>query len=50
MSTFINPYNFIPLSGEKQEKYEEIGTHTGVIEYSITTKSPFFVPNTNVYL
>ena len=47
MSTFINPYNFIPLSGEKQEKYEEIGTHTGVIEYSITTKSPFFVPNTS---
>ena len=47
MSGFINPYNFIKLPAEKQKAYEESDSHTGVIEYTITTKSPLFIPNTS---
>lgn len=48
---FINPYNFIP-TGEKKSK--NIGTSekmlNGVIEYSVLTKTPVFIPNTSNYL
>lgn len=48
---FINPYNFIPI-GEKKSK--NIGTSekmlSGVIEYSVLTKTPVFIPNTSNYL
>ena len=47
MSGFINTYNFIKLPAEKQKAYEESDSHTGVIEYTITTKSPLFIPNTS---
>ncbi len=44
---FLNPYNFIPFPEKKAAAYAEEGEkHTGVIEYSITTKSPLFIPNT----
>jgi len=44
---FLNPYNFIPFPKEKAAAYAEEGEkHTGVIEYTITTKSPLFIPNT----
>lgn len=44
---FLNPYNFIPFPEKKAMAYVEEGEkHTGVIEYSITTKSPLFIPNT----
>lgn len=52
---FLNVYNFVPLPKRKAEKYEDqdeytgehIGKHTGVITYSITTKTPLFIPNTS---
>lgn len=47
MSNFINPYNFIPLGRERAKAYEEKGTLTGVIEYSLYTKTPLFIPNTS---
>lgn len=49
---FINPYNFIPLSDKSVpreessiKKTEEL--YSGVIEYSIYTKTPLFIPNTS---
>ncbi|MCC8149982.1 MAG: hypothetical protein LIO96_00555 [Lachnospiraceae bacterium] len=46
---FVNPYNFIPLSpgraatpAEDKEK-----GYTGVIHYSVLTKTPLFIPNTS---
>ena len=44
---FINPYNFIPLSGNRAEGTKEKGTYTGVIDYSVLTKTPLFIPNTS---
>lgn len=44
---FINPYNFIPMkksksiAGAGEEKY------SGVIAYSVLTKTPLFIPNTS---
>lgn len=46
-SNFINPYNFIPLSEEKAEKKVEGELYTGVIEYSLLTKTPLFIPNSS---
>lgn len=46
-TNFINPYNFIPLSKEKTEKKLEGELYTGVIEYSLLTRTPLFVPNTS---
>ena len=43
---FVNPYNFIPFSENKAKAYGETDTHTGVITYSVTTKTPLFIPNT----
>lgn len=44
---FLNPYNFIPLPEHKAKAYEDQDKHTGVIEYTITTRSPLFIPNTS---
>ena len=46
---FVNPYNFIPIEEEapSREKNEEKGTYTGVIHYSLCTKTPLFIPNTS---
>lgn len=49
MSTynFINPYNFIPLGEGKVKSVCETELYTGVIEYSLLTKTPLFIPNTS---
>lgn len=49
MKSFINPYNFIPMEKEKATSKRDDGkqTYTGVIEYSVLTKSPLFIPNTS---
>lgn len=46
---FVNPYNFIPLSDKAPDRSEtkESKLYSGVIEYSILTKSPLFIPNTS---
>lgn len=44
---FLNPYNFIELPEHKRKQYEDMDRHTGVIEYSVTTKTPLFIPNTS---
>lgn len=46
---FINPYNFIPMGKLKElaDKDEQKRTYTGMIEYSVLTKSPLFIPNTS---
>ena len=44
---FVNPYNFIKFPEEKAQAYTEEDRHTGVIEYSITTKTPLFIPNSS---
>jgi len=46
---FINPYNFIPM-GKNVSKYkysQDEEKLSGVIEYSILTKTPIFIPNTS---
>lgn len=44
---FINPYNFIGLSDAPKREKEEAGErYTGYIEYSLTTRSSLFIPNT----
>lgn len=44
---FVNPYNFVPLHNEKSEAPKEERTLSGVIEYSLLTKTPLFIPNTS---
>ena len=44
---FVNPYNFIGFQKEKAKAYTDEDVHTGVIEYSITTKTPLFIPNSS---
>ena len=48
---FVNPYNFIPLSknerGKKEASAQEKADYTGVIHYSVLTKTPLFIPNTS---
>ena len=46
-SVFLNPYNFISFPQKKAEAYTDIDKHTGVIEYTITTKTPLFIPNSS---
>ena len=49
MANFINPYNFIPLM-EKKSKWEgkkEDVLYTGIIDYSVYTKTPLFIPNSS---
>lgn len=45
---FINPFNFIPL-GKKCIRNEEKSNnfYSGVINYSLLTKTPLFIPNTS---
>lgn len=45
-TNFVNPYNFIPLGKERAEASKEKRTLTGVVEYSLYTKTPLFIPNT----
>ncbi len=44
---FVNPYNFIKFPNIKANKYEDSDRHTGVIEYTLTSKSPLFIPNSS---
>lgn len=44
---FVNPYNFIPLGSGKANQSQLRGEYTGVIEYSVLTKTPLFIPNTS---
>lgn len=46
---FINPYNFIPLGsgGKKAKEPEQNNGLSGVISYSLLTKTPLFIPNTS---
>ena len=46
-SRFVNPYNFIKFPKMKAQKYDDSDRHTGVIEYTLTTKSPLFIPNSS---
>lgn len=48
---FINPYNFIPIGSTKSENIDKGEKMlSGVIEYSVLTKTPVFIPNTSNYL
>ena len=51
MSGFINPYNFIPLKGnperKNRRKADDQKKFTGVIEYSVLSKTRLFIPNTS---
>lgn len=47
--SFVNPYNFISISGKSSElkpSEQPEKAYTGVIEYSILTKTPLFIPDT----
>lgn len=51
-TVFINPYNFVPLAGDKpsrsKNREETAGErYTGKIQYRIKTLSPLFIPNTS---
>lgn len=47
MKGFVNPYNFIKFPKKKAEAYPDEDCHTGVINYTITTKTPLFIPNSS---
>lgn len=47
MKGFVNPYNFIKFPKEKAPAYGDKDKHTGVIKYTITTKTPLFIPNSS---
>ena len=44
---FVNPYNFIQFPEERAKAYEDTDTHTGYIEYTVTTKTPLFITNSS---
>ena len=44
---FVNPYNFISFPKEKAKAYTDSDRHTGFIEYTVTTKTPLFIPNSS---
>lgn len=46
-SRFVNPYNFISLPNKKAPAYTDKDKRYGVIHYSITTKTPLFIPNSS---
>ena len=49
MANFINPYNFIPLGKQRPYQTERREkTYSGVIRYSMLTKTPLFIPNTSM--
>lgn len=43
---FVNPYNFVPLEGKCLRYAPMLGDLTGVIECTLTTLSPLFIPDT----
>lgn len=46
--SFVNPYNFMPFGGKRPPEDEDsIQKYTGVIEYSLRTVTPLFIPNTS---
>lgn len=47
MRGFVNPYNFIHFPKDKAQAYTDKDRHTGVIHYTITTKTPLFIPNSS---
>lgn len=47
MEGFVNPYNFINFPKTKAKAYTDEDRHTGVIHYTITTKTPLFIPNSS---
>lgn len=49
MPDFINPYNFIPITGKNKKVTKEALKEklSGVIEYDVLTKTPLFIPNTS---
>mgnify|MGYP003370042694 CR=1 FL=1 len=44
---FLNPYNFIAFPDKKAEAYTDKDCHTGVITYTLTTRTPVFIPNSS---
>lgn len=44
---FVNPYNFVPLEKERASAQKEERTYSGVIRYSVLTRTPLFIPNTS---
>lgn len=47
---FVNPYNFIPLEEKQPERGPSSGEEkvfTGVVNYSVRTVTPLFIPNTS---
>lgn len=44
---FVNPYNFIPLEKERAYAQKEEKVYSGVICYSVLTRTPLFIPNTS---
>lgn len=44
---FLNPYNFIGFPPTKAAAYTDKDRHTGVIEYTIETRTPLFIPNSS---
>lgn len=46
-SKFVNPYHFISFPKTKAPGYTDEDRHTGMIQYTITTKTPLFIPNSS---
>ena len=47
-TSFVNPYNFIPLSAKSPSRNKvERGTYSGVINYLLLTRTPLIIPNTS---
>lgn len=44
---FVNPYHFISFPKTKAPGYTDEDRHTGMIQYTITTKTPLFIPNSS---
>ncbi len=44
---FVNPYNFIAFPPNKARAYKDEDKHTGYISYTITTRTPLFIPNSS---
>lgn len=48
MANFVNPYNFIPLPERDPERSEvRKGEYTGVISFTLRTRTPLVIPNTS---
>lgn len=48
MKSFVNPFNFIPFGSKApSQKTVETGTYSGVIRYTLLTKTPLVIPNTS---